>query len=253
MNYKQLISMVFVLVAIGGCAQRSAMNTITPAGFGGKTTDRAQVISGIAAHDAAQVFATRGQSFDAANLDDYRITPLDVLDVSVLGAQDLNRTVQVSSSGNITLPLIKTVRAGGLTPSQLENSIAGKLQVSYMQSPQVSIFVKEFNSQRVTVDGAVIKPGIFPFSGQLSLMQAIALSQGVTTVADVSAVLVFRTVNGERSAARFDLKQIRTGMTSDPLLQAGDIVMVDESASKTMLRNIKEALPLLNVFQLFRL
>jgi polysaccharide biosynthesis/export protein len=249
----KFISLIMLLVSMSGCAQHAGTNYITPAGFGSKTTDRATVISGIAAQDAAQVFASRGQSFDAVDPDDYRITPLDVLEVSVLGAQDLNRTVQVSSSGNITLPLIKTVRAGGMTPSQLENSIAGKLQVSYMQSPQVSIFVKEFNSQRITVDGAVMKPGIFPFSGQLSLMQAIALSQGVTTVADVSTVLVFRTVNGERSAARFDLKQIRTGQASDPFLKAGDIVMVDESSSKTMFRNIKEALPLLNVFQLFSL
>ena len=253
MTRTQFLGLVMLVVSMSGCAQRTNMDYITPAGFGTKTTDRAQVIRGIAAQDAAQVFATRGQNTTVASADDYRITPLDVLEVNVLGAQDLNRTVQVSSSGNITLPLIKTVQAGGLTPSQLENTIASKLQVNYMQSPQVSIFVKEFNSQRVTVDGAVIKPGIFPFSGQLSLMQAIALSQGVTTVADVGAVLVFRTVNGERSAARFDLRQIRTGQTADPFLKAGDIVMVDESASKTTLRSIKEALPLLGLFQLFSL
>lgn len=249
----QIIGLVLLVISMSGCAQRTSTEFITPAGFGTQKTDRAQVITGIAAQDAAQVFATRGQGSNVANPDDYRITPLDVLEVSVLGVQDLNRSVQVSSSGNITLPLIKTVQAGGLTPSQLENSIASKLQVSYMQSPQVSIFVKEFNSQRVTVDGAVIKPGIFPFSGQISLMQAIALSQGVTTVADVSAILVFRTVNGERSAAKFDLRQIRTGQSADPYLKAGDIVMVDESASKTALRSVKEALPLLGLFQLFRL
>lgn len=253
MPHRHFIAMLMLLVSMSGCAKRAGTEYITPAGFSAGKTEHAQVITGIAAQDAARVFATRGQGYAAADADDYRITPLDVLEVSVLGAQDLNRTVQVSSSGNITLPLLQRVRAGGLTPSQLETSIADKLRVSYMQSPQVSIFVKEFNSQRVTVDGAVIKPGIFPFSGQLSLMQAIALSQGVTTVADVSAILVFRTVNGERSAARFDLKQIRTGQTADPLLKAGDIVMVDESASKTMLRTVKEALPLLNVFQLFSL
>ena len=253
MTRTQFFGMVMLVVSMSGCTQHAGTDYITPAGFSSQKTESAQVIRGIAAQDAVKVFATRGQGYSASNPDDYRITPLDVLEVSVLGAQDLNRTVQVSSSGNISLPLIKTVRAGGLTPGQLENSIASQLQVNYMQSPQVSIFVKEFNSQRVTVDGAVIKPGIFPFSGQLSLMQAIALSQGVTTVADVSAVLVFRTVNGERSAARFDLSQIRTGKTADPLLKAGDIVMVDESASKTALRTIKESLPLIGLFQLFRL
>ena len=253
MTRTQFVGLVMLVISMSGCAQRAGTDYITPAGFSTGKTGHAEVIRGIAAQDAAQVFATRGQNTNATNPDDYRITPLDVLEVSVLGAPDLNRTVQVSSSGNITLPLIKSVRAGGLTPSQLENSIASQLQINYMQSPQVSIFVKEFNSQRVTVDGAVIKPGIFPFSGQLSLMQAIALSQGVTTVADVSAVLVFRTVNGERSAARFDLSQIRTGKSADPFLKAGDIVMVDESTSKTTLRTIKEALPLIGLFQLFSL
>jgi polysaccharide biosynthesis/export protein len=81
-------------------------------------------------------------------------------------------------------------------------------------------------------------------------MQAIALSQGLTTVADPSAVLIFRTVNNKRTAARFDLRNVRSGKTPDPFLQAGDIVMVDESSGKTALRDITSALPLTGLFQL---
>ena len=66
------------------------------------------------------------------------------------------------------------MQAGGRTAGELEHDIAAKLSATYLQSPQVSVFVKEYNSQRITVDGAVAKPGIFPINGQVSLMQAIA-------------------------------------------------------------------------------
>jgi polysaccharide biosynthesis/export protein len=96
----------------------------------------------------------------------------------------------------------------------------------------------------------VKKPGIFPTTGKVSLLQAIALAEGLNEVADASGILLFRTVNNKRMAARFDLKQVRSGKVQDPMLQAGDIVMVDESATRTTLRDVKDALPLTGLFQL---
>jgi polysaccharide export outer membrane protein len=217
------------------------------------STNQAPVIGGKAATSAQKIFATNSVTPAATGTDDYRISPLDVLDISVFGVQDLSRTVQVSSSGVISLPLIRTVKAGGRTAGELEREIAAKLDATYLQSPQVSVYVKEYNSQRITVDGAVSKPGIFPINGRVSLMQAIALSQGLTTVADPSGVLVFRQVGNKRTAARFDLRQVRSGKIEDPMLQAGDIVMVDESVTRTTLRDIKDALPLSGLFQLLTL
>lgn len=115
------------------------------------------------------------------------------------------------------------------------------------------MFVKEYNSQRITVDGAVNKPGIFPTTGQISLLQAIALAEGLTVIADPSGVLLFRTVDNKRMAARFDIREIRGGKVDDPILQAGDIVMVDESAARTTLRDIKDALPISGLFRLMLL
>jgi polysaccharide biosynthesis/export protein len=209
-----------------------------------------------ASASAQQIFAANATptgSPGPGQNEDYRIAPLDLLEISVFGVPDLNRAVQVSSSGMISLPLIKNVKAGGLTQSQLEQQIAKKLGSTYLQSPQVSVFVKEYNSQRITVDGAVQKPGIFPIVGKVSLLQAVALAQGLNTVADPSAVLVFRTVNDKRMAARFDLRQVRGGKIDDPFLQAGDIVMVDESKARTTLRDISSALPLTGLFQLLAL
>jgi polysaccharide biosynthesis/export protein len=217
------------------------------------STEQAPVIGGSAAANAGKIFASSSTAASTSGSGDYRIAPLDVIDISVFGVQDLSRTVQVSSSGVISLPLIKTVQAGGRTASELEREIAAKLSATYLQSPQVSVFIKEYNSQRITVDGAVTKPGIFPINGQVSLMQAIALSQGLTTVADPSGVLIFRQVGNKRTAARFDLRDVRSGKIQDPMLLAGDIVMVDESSARTTLRDIRDALPLSGLFKLLTL
>ena len=232
----------------GGGLDGNADGSFQTTGGGSGATS----INGEAANSAKKIFAENSESA-TANKEDYKIAPLDVLDISVFGVQELNRTVQVNSSGIITMPLIKTVKAGGRTQAQLERDIAAKLEAGYLQSPQVSVFVKEYNSQRITVDGAVKKPGIFPTTGQISLMQAIALAEGLSTVADPSGVLLFRTVDNKRMAARFDIRQVRSGKVSDPMLQAGDIMMVDESAARTTLRDIKDALPLSGLFQLMLL
>lgn len=213
----------------------------------------AQPLNSSASTNAARIFAANSTPSGSGADDDYKIAPLDLLEISVFGVADLNRSVQVSSSGMISLPLIKTVKAGGLTPNQLEQAIATKLGQTYLQSPQVSVFVKEYNSQRITVDGAVIKPGIFPIVGKVSLLQAVALAQGLNSVADPSAVLVFRTVGDKRMAARFDLQSVRTGKIQDPILAAGDIVMVDESKARTTIRDISSALPITGLFQLLAL
>jgi polysaccharide export outer membrane protein len=191
---------------------------------------------------------TTGSTSPIATPQDYRIGALDTLDIAVLGVADLNRTVQVNSGGTITLPLIRQVQAAGRTQTELERDIADKLAQTYLQSPQVTVAVKEYNSQKLTVDGAVQKPGIFPKQGEMSLLQAIAQAQGLTNYADPTGILVFRNVNGKRLAARFDIRQVRAGKMPDPLLQAGDIVMVDENSAKTTLRDISAAMPLTGLF-----
>ncbi|HMT14732.1 MAG TPA: polysaccharide biosynthesis/export family protein [Aestuariivirga sp.] len=235
-------------LVLAGCTGNSSLGGAGLEANGQFAQTGGGAAKGSAAAAANQIFASNAVADTAS--EDYRIAGLDVIDVSVLGVPDLSRTVQVSSSGNITLPLIRQIKAGGRTAAQLERDIAGKLQASYLQSPQVSVFVKEFNSQRITVDGAVQKPGIYPITGKTSLLQAIALAQGLNDVADPSGVIVFRAVNNKRMAARFDIRKVRSGQITDPALQAGDIVMVDESSGRTTLRDVKNFLPLTGLFSL---
>jgi polysaccharide biosynthesis/export protein len=249
----RLLGTLLILLAgmvMAACSNQGGIDKSMPEGQFVESGTQQNAVGGAAAASAQKVFAANAVPSGSKNPADYKIAPLDVIEVSVFGVKDLDRTVQVSSSGMISLPLIKQVKAGGRTQAQLERDIAAKLEATYLQSPQVSVFVKEYNSQRVTVDGAVKKPGIFPTTGDISLLQAIALAEGLNELADPSGILLFRTVDNKRMAARFDLKAIRAGRVQDPILQAGDIVMVDQSSARTTLNDVKNVLPLSGLFQL---
>ena len=193
---------------------------------------------------------TTNSSGAYTGVSEYHIGAQDLLEISVFQVPDLNRTVRVNSGGQISLPLIGDLLAGGRTVQEVEKDIATKLQEGFLQNPQVSVFVKEFTSQRVTVEGAVREPGIFPLSGRTTLLQAIAMAKGLDPLANLQGVVVFRTVGGKKMAARFDLKAIRAGKVTDPEVYGDDIVSVDQSGSKTALRRVIEALPLVSIFTL---
>jgi polysaccharide export outer membrane protein len=193
---------------------------------------------------AAETFVAAGTPGSAA----YKIGPQDVLEVSVYKVPDLSRSVQVADVGTVNLPLVGEVQAAGHTARELEIALAKKLGAKYLQSPQVTVYVKEFNSRRVTIDGAVKKPGVYPIRGRTTLVQFIAMAEGLTDIAASDSIAVFRTVNGKRSAARFDLDEIRSGKAEDPVVQEGDIIVVSESATKTAFQNFLKAFPLTSVF-----
>lgn len=183
---------------------------------------------------------------------EYRIGPQDLLKISIFMNEELERELRVNATGQISLPLIGVVQAGGKTVLELETEIAENLGKTYLQNPQVTVFIKEFTSQRVTVEGAVKKAGIYPITGQTSLLQAIALAGGTDSdVADEKLVVVFRTVNGQRMAAKFNLEEMRNGAAADPLIYGDDIVVVNESRAKTGFKRFVQAIPLLNAFIIY--
>jgi len=176
----------------------------------------------------------------------YLVGPQDVLDITVFKAPDLSKSLQVAEDGTINLPLTGQMMAAGKSPSQLEREIQTRLNARYMKAPQVTVFVKEYNSQRVTVEGAVKTPGVFPLRGHETLMQVIAKGGGLDRQVASSDVVIFRTTDGARTVARYDLDAIRSGGAPDPQVLPGDVVVVDDSMAKQGLQVFLRLTPLAN-------
>lgn len=219
----------------------------------GAADGEASEIAGVTADDAAAALAEAPVA--AAAIADgggeYRIGALDVLDISVFNVPDLSKEAQVNSKGEVSLPLIGAVMAAGKTTAELETDIAAKLGAEYLQSPQVSVAVTEYTSQQITVDGAVNQPGVFATTGRTTLLRAIALAQGLDRVADPRGIVVFRTVDGARQVATFDLAAIRAGTAEDPVVRGGDIIVVDQSGGRTAMRAIRESVGVFGLFMPF--
>jgi polysaccharide biosynthesis/export protein len=181
----------------------------------------------------------------------YRVGPQDILEITVFNVPQLSRISQVADDGTINYPLIGTVQASGKTTREIEADMTKRLGARYLQSPQVSVVVKEYNSQRVTVEGEVKKPGVFPIKGGTTLVQAIALAEGVSNETASSTVLVFRNTTTGRSVAKFELNDIREGKSDDPWVQQGDTIVVESSQAKVTFNYFTKVLPAAGLFRPF--
>jgi polysaccharide biosynthesis/export protein len=177
----------------------------------------------------------------------YQIGPMDVLDISVFNVPELTKTVQVADTGTINLPLLGEVPAAGKTTQQLERDLTTKLGTKFLQNPQVTVMVKENNSQHVTIQGDIDKPGVYPLKGKTSLLELVAMAGGFKDTAD-STVLVLRQSNGKRSAAKFDVSTIQKGQAADPVMQSDDVIIAGSSAIKKGFNAVLRALPLAGLF-----
>lgn len=215
--------------------------------FGGPSPREAQPATAAALIDPLLL-----QANARAEGEDYRIGPTDLLNITVFQVPELTFTgqnaVRVDASGGVQMPLIGTVRAVGLTPAELSADLARRLGERYLRNPHVTVTVAEAASQKVTVDGAVTKPGVYLMRGRTTLLQAVAMAEGPTQVADTRSVAVFRTGAEGRMVAVFDLAAIRAGQAEDPVLQGDDVVVVDVSRLNMVTRELLTALPAVGAF-----
>lgn len=215
------------------------------AGCGGPQMDVSQMT-------AAQPVQLETARVVTASPAEYRIGVGDKLGIRVFQVEALSfEELVVDTSGNIQLPLIGAVRSAGRTAGEMSADIAGQLAARYLRDPQVTVTVKEAASQKITVDGAVTKPGVYEMRGSTSLLQAVAMAEGPTRVADLTKVAVFRSIDGRRSVAVFDLSAIRQGRASDPQVFGDDVIVVDTSRLNSTLREIVGALPAFAAFAYF--
>jgi polysaccharide export outer membrane protein len=173
-----------------------------------------------------------------ATTKDYRIGPNDLIDVEVIDLDNLKRTVRVNAAGAVSLPLIGSVKIGGMTAPDAEARIAERYREKYLQDPQVAIFIKEYTTERITVEGAVSRPGIFPLTGQLTLLRVLALAGGFGPIANTSEVMLFRVnENQVREIAVYDVEKIRAGKSEDPMIKGDDLVVVQRDSTRRMLKD----------------
>jgi polysaccharide export outer membrane protein len=193
------------------------------------------VVHGQGASPSAQATAAGNRaaaSIPAAALPaDYVIGEEDVLGVLFWREQDMSGDVAVRPDGRITLPLIGEVVASGKTPEALRTEIqdaAGK----YLSDPNVTLLIRQMNSRKVYITGAVTNPGSFPLNGPRTVMQLISLAGGLTEFADAENITVIRPdKTGASKALKFNYKDVAKGrrLEQNVVLQPGDTVVVDES------------------------
>lgn len=153
----------------------------------------------------------------------------DVIEVRVVGEDDLAGTHRVSDDGTIYFPYIGRVDVEGRDAAATAELLATRLRdEGYLQLPQVTVFIRDATSQQVTVMGAVDNPGNFALSPGLTIVQAISLAGGFTALASGNGVVLTRRVDGALRRFSVPVDDMITGGREDLPLQAGDIIYVDE-------------------------
>lgn len=180
--------------------------------------------------------------------ENYRIAPLDKLNIRVFKSEELSGEYDVDLAGHISMPLVGEIEAANLSTAELDSKLTQMLGAKYFENPDVSVAIKSSTAHVVTVDGAVTQAGQYPVAGPMTLIQTVALARGTTADANPRRVAVFRTIKGQRQAAAFDLTAIRRGEAADPQIYPGDIVVVDGSKIKEVQKQLLGSIPLLTIF-----
>ncbi|MGD0270928.1 MAG: polysaccharide biosynthesis/export family protein [Candidatus Sulfotelmatobacter sp.] len=157
---------------------------------------------------------------------DYVIGADDTLRIAVWNEPNLNATLPVRPDGKISLPLLDDVQAAGLTPLQLKESIKEKLK-KYVADPRVTVVVTAMNSQRIYVLGEVTHTGAMPLLPHMTMLQALS-SAGFTQFANLKAIYLLRTQDGQQTKIRFNYKDAIKGKETDQnlVLRPGDTIVV---------------------------
>lgn len=163
---------------------------------------------------------------DAAT-DDYVIGADDVLAVFFWRDQQLSGDVVVRPDGKISLPLLDDVQAAGLTPKQLRDRLVIEAR-RFVAAPVATVVVKQTNSRKAYVIGQVMKPGQYPLTSSMTVLQLIATAGGFQDYAKVKDIRVVRVVNGQSSTFRVDYDEImkQNKVTQNILLKPADTVIV---------------------------
>jgi polysaccharide export outer membrane protein len=162
----------------------------------------------------------------------YKLSPGDLFDFRVYQENDLDAVVRLSGDGSAILPLIGSVRLGGLTIDQANTLIQSRYKDGYLVNPQITITVRSFAKKFYTMLGQVTRPGSYDLQGEqeIPLFQAVGLAGGYTKIADPSKVTVKRQSEQGETILKLNAKKMAGGTDKSTfMIKAGDIITVGES------------------------
>jgi polysaccharide biosynthesis/export protein len=184
-----LLMMVVALASVafsGSLRAQTPTPSPAPSTSGAEYSETSQDLN----QKIAELAKEKKSSDLSSMLGDYQIGPEDLLEISVLEAPDLNRTVRVADDGSVSLALIGSVEVAGLSTREAQAAIADRLRQTYMKDPQVSVFVQEMKSHPVSVFGAVEKPGVYQIRSPKTLVEVLSMAQGLTNDAGDTVVVM---------------------------------------------------------------
>ena len=159
----------------------------------------------------------------------FTIGPEDVLGVLVWRDQEVSGDVTVRPDGMITLPLVRDVKAAGLTPGELADRIQEAVR-EFVTDASVTVVVRQMNSRRVFITGEVARPGAYSLGAPMTVMQLIAIAGGLTEFAEAKSISILRVEAGRTKTFPFNYKDVAQGKKAQQniALKPGDTVVVPE-------------------------
>lgn len=185
-----------------------------------------------AAQEQAALKSTKGDAPVAAKneaglINGYQIGPGDVVAISVWNNPELTRVVPVLPDGKISFPLIGELKVEDLTVPQLMEALK-KALAPYAPDPQLSVEVQQTRSLMVYVIGKVNRPGNYPYSSNIDVLQALSMAGGLNPFAKRSSIKILRTSKGEKREFPFDYDAVTEdgNLEQNIQLQRGDVIIV---------------------------
>jgi polysaccharide biosynthesis/export protein len=161
----------------------------------------------------------------------YRLQPSDVLELEYEYTPEYNQTVTVGPDGTVTLRLVGTVKVGGLSLDEATSAIKAKASVP-LNHPELSLTLKEFVKPHFTVYGEVQKPGVYDMHGEVTVLQAIAISGGQKEASKQTQVVLLRKINADMAEVKvINTKTMSTaaGVREDFALKPDDMIIVPKN------------------------
>ena len=224
MLVRLLAGVLFTILIWGQCtlAQQAAASQ----------TDEKQGKSGLAENKLGPTVQPR------SDVPDTLIDGGDLLRISVFSVKDFDVDARVSARGSVSLPLIGDVQVAGLTPEEVEGVVARRLVTgNFILEPQVSVFVKEYATQGVSVLGEVEKPGIYPMLGSHGLFDVLSMAGGATQKSGPTVTITHK--GRPNDALTINLVDVGKSAEADPGILPGDTVFVSKAGIVYVVGDVK--------------